>query len=66
MIVLSASSSSPSTKQRQQQQEQPQQQEIWCFGCNSTMALCNHNECPEHCDMCVRIKEIKSKLERYM
>ena len=33
--------------------------EIWCFGCNCMQSVCNHRECPEHCDMCMRIKEIR-------
>ena len=33
--------------------------EIWCFGCNSMQIVCLHKECPKHCDMCDRIKEIR-------
>ena len=33
--------------------------QIWCFGCNSMQIVCLHKGCPEHCDMCNRIKEIK-------
>src|SRR5947208_12079991 len=38
--------------------------EIWCFGFNSMQSVCLHKECPQHCDMCYRIKEIR--LETYM
>ena len=33
--------------------------EIWCFGCNSMQIECLHKECPQHCDMCDRIREIR-------
>ena len=33
--------------------------QIWCFGCNCMQSVCLHKGCPEHCDMCNRIKEIK-------
>ena len=32
--------------------------EVWCFACNSIKITCLHDCCPEHCDMCDRIKAI--------
>jgi hypothetical protein len=32
--------------------------ELWCFACNSVKLTCLHDSCPEHCDMCDRIKAI--------
>jgi hypothetical protein len=37
----------------------PSSKQIWCFGCNSMQSVCLHKGCPEHCDMCNRIKEIR-------
>lgn len=37
----------------------PSSKQIWCFGCNSMQNVCLHKGCPEHCDMCNRIKEIR-------
>ena len=39
----------------------PSSKNLWCFNCNSVRVVCIHDECPEHCDMCTRIKEIASK-----
>ena len=33
--------------------------QIWCFNCNSMRNVCIHDSCPEHCDLCFRIKKIK-------
>ena len=35
--------------------------ELWCFNCNCTIAVCIHDNCPRHCDMCTRIREIMLK-----
>src|SRR5215831_11299922 len=37
----------------------PSSKQIWCFGCNSMQRICLHKGCPQHCDMCNRIKEIR-------
>lgn len=34
--------------------------QLWCFDCNMTQSVCLHKACPEHCDICNRIKEIRS------
>lgn len=39
--------------------------QIWCFACNCMQNVCLHKECPQHCDMCARIKEIRSKASGY-
>jgi len=36
----------------------PHPKELWCFACNSVKTTCLHDNCPEHCDMCDRIKAI--------
>ena len=35
--------------------------ELWCFNCNCVKTVCLHNSCPDHCDLCDRIKEIAIK-----
>lgn len=35
--------------------------ELWCFNCNSMRIVCLHDSCPEHCDLCLRIKAIIMK-----
>ena len=32
--------------------------ELWCFACSSMKVTCLHDCCPEHCNMCDRIKAI--------
>jgi hypothetical protein len=32
--------------------------ELWCFNCDSMRIVCLHDSCPEHCDLCLRIKAI--------
>ncbi len=36
-----------------------QYKQIWCFRCNCMQSVCIHRKCPQHCDMCDRIKEIR-------
>src|SRR5919202_3819112 len=35
--------------------------ELWCFACNSMKITCLHECCPEHCNMCDRIKAYENK-----
>jgi hypothetical protein len=35
--------------------------ELWCFNCDSMRIVCLHDSCPEHCDLCLRIKAIIMK-----
>ena len=39
----------------------PPSKELWCFNCNCIKGVCLHNECPQHCDMCIRIRELAIK-----
>jgi hypothetical protein len=47
--IMSSSSSFPTPK------------EVWCFACNSMKITCLHDCCPEHCNMCYRIKAILTR-----